>query len=156
MSLPPPTLNLLDANQRTRLIKSTRKLGKVLGTTPYVVESPEFIVPTRSVSRPYTSSSIKQNTLQRSRSLSQASFQSNSTIAESDTCLLHDSEKSWKNPQANTHASRMRNNPGPSRRHVVQQSAVCLQDCAQLWPGVQTIVTAKIMFHSCKLLASVS
>ena len=38
-TMPPPTSNLLDAAQRSRLIRSTRKLGKVLGTTPCVVES---------------------------------------------------------------------------------------------------------------------
>ncbi|KAL5504813.1 hypothetical protein ACEPAH_7476 [Sanghuangporus vaninii] len=37
--MPPPTFNHLDAAQRSRLIRSTRKLGKVLGTTPCVVES---------------------------------------------------------------------------------------------------------------------
>ena len=40
---PPPTSNHLDLNQKSRLIKSTRKLGQVLGTTPYLLESsPEF------------------------------------------------------------------------------------------------------------------
>lgn len=38
---PPPTCNLLDAAQRTRLIKSSRKLGKMLGATPYVLEEDE-------------------------------------------------------------------------------------------------------------------
>ncbi|RPD53693.1 hypothetical protein L226DRAFT_455542 [Lentinus tigrinus ALCF2SS1-7] len=36
---PPPTFNTLDTRQRTRLIRSTRKLGAVLGTTPQLVES---------------------------------------------------------------------------------------------------------------------
>ena len=35
---PPPTFNTLDSRQRTRLIRSTRKLGAVLGTTPQLVE----------------------------------------------------------------------------------------------------------------------
>ncbi|KAI0655010.1 hypothetical protein C8Q70DRAFT_924613 [Cubamyces menziesii] len=35
---PPPTSNTLDARQRTRLIRSTRKLGAVLGTTPQLAE----------------------------------------------------------------------------------------------------------------------
>ncbi|KAI0643954.1 hypothetical protein C8Q79DRAFT_927830 [Trametes meyenii] len=34
----PPTSNTLDARQRTRLIRSTRKLGAVLGTTPQLLE----------------------------------------------------------------------------------------------------------------------
>lgn len=37
---PPPTSNCLDLNQKSRLIKSTRKLGQVLGTTPYLLEIP--------------------------------------------------------------------------------------------------------------------
>ena len=36
---PPPTSNHLDLNQKSRLIKSTRKLGQVLGTTPYLLET---------------------------------------------------------------------------------------------------------------------
>ena len=35
---PPPTFNTLDGRQRARLIRSTRKLGDVLGTTPLLVE----------------------------------------------------------------------------------------------------------------------
>ncbi|KAI0354161.1 hypothetical protein OH77DRAFT_1426606 [Trametes cingulata] len=35
---PPPTTNTLDARQRARLIRSTRKLGAVLGTTPKLAE----------------------------------------------------------------------------------------------------------------------
>jgi hypothetical protein len=38
---PPPTSNHLDLNQKSRLIKSTRKLGQVLGTTPYLLETSE-------------------------------------------------------------------------------------------------------------------
>ncbi|KAI0666526.1 hypothetical protein C8Q78DRAFT_994910 [Trametes maxima] len=34
----PPTSNTLDARQRARLIRSTRKLGAVLGTTPQLLE----------------------------------------------------------------------------------------------------------------------
>ena len=46
----PPTCNLLDAAQRTRLIKSTRKLEKVLGTTPYVLEELEMAPGTNEAS----------------------------------------------------------------------------------------------------------
>ncbi|KAF8139803.1 hypothetical protein EV363DRAFT_1310687 [Boletus edulis] len=35
----PPTTNTLDSHQRSRLIRSTRKLGAVLGTTPYLLEN---------------------------------------------------------------------------------------------------------------------
>ncbi|KAG6371531.1 hypothetical protein JVT61DRAFT_9237 [Boletus reticuloceps] len=35
----PPTTNTLDSYQRSRLIRSTRKLGAVLGTTPYLLEN---------------------------------------------------------------------------------------------------------------------
>lgn len=36
--VPPPTVNNLDAQARTRLLRSTRKLGVVLGATPFLVE----------------------------------------------------------------------------------------------------------------------
>ncbi|KAI0002443.1 hypothetical protein BJV74DRAFT_815843 [Russula compacta] len=36
---PPPTTNKLDAAQRARVIRSSRKLGAVLGTTPFLLES---------------------------------------------------------------------------------------------------------------------
>ncbi|KAH0838697.1 hypothetical protein J3R83DRAFT_7025 [Lanmaoa asiatica] len=35
----PPTTNILGSEQRERLIRSTRKLGAVLGTTPYILEN---------------------------------------------------------------------------------------------------------------------
>lgn len=35
---PPPTVNSLDPEERSRLLRSTRKLGAVLGATPIVVE----------------------------------------------------------------------------------------------------------------------
>ncbi|KAN0101014.1 hypothetical protein V8E55_000998 [Tylopilus felleus] len=35
----PPTTNVLDSQQRLRLMRSTRKLGAVLGTTPYLLEN---------------------------------------------------------------------------------------------------------------------
>ncbi|KAF8240380.1 hypothetical protein L208DRAFT_1384421 [Tricholoma matsutake] len=37
---PPPTLNNLDPHQRTRLLRSTRKLEALLGITPYLLEPP--------------------------------------------------------------------------------------------------------------------
>jgi len=35
----PPTINTLNSQQRLRLMRSTRKLGAVLGTTPYLLEN---------------------------------------------------------------------------------------------------------------------
>jgi hypothetical protein len=49
VTAPPPTLNNLDPHQRTRLLRSTRKLGALLGTTPYLLEH------TTSSSRPQPS-----------------------------------------------------------------------------------------------------
>ena len=45
---PPPTFNTLDTRQRTRLIRSTRKLGAVLGTTPQLVESESPVSPEKT------------------------------------------------------------------------------------------------------------
>ena len=39
----PPTRNHLDSEQRSRLIRSTRKLGAVLGTTPQLAEPESFL-----------------------------------------------------------------------------------------------------------------
>jgi len=41
---PPPTTNTLDLQQRARLIRSTRKLGALLGTTPYLLEGDDLAV----------------------------------------------------------------------------------------------------------------
>lgn len=41
---PLPTTNTLDSQQRARLIRSTRKLGALLGTTPYLLEGDGFSV----------------------------------------------------------------------------------------------------------------
>ena len=35
---PPPTSNTLTSNQRQQLLRSTRKLTKLLGSTPYLVD----------------------------------------------------------------------------------------------------------------------
>jgi hypothetical protein len=42
---PPPTTNKLDAVQRARVMRSSRKLGAVLGTTPFLLESCGVTVP---------------------------------------------------------------------------------------------------------------
>ena len=39
----PPTSNILDGRQRARLIRSTRKLGAVLGTTPQLLEDDDDV-----------------------------------------------------------------------------------------------------------------
>lgn len=49
---PPLTSNIIDTKQRNRLMRSTRKLGAVLGTTPQVVE------PEPSLARPPISISL--------------------------------------------------------------------------------------------------
>ncbi|KAH8111411.1 hypothetical protein DFH11DRAFT_634501 [Phellopilus nigrolimitatus] len=38
---PPPTFNTLDPFQRARLVRTTRKLGRVLGTTPILLDATE-------------------------------------------------------------------------------------------------------------------
>ncbi|KIL59100.1 hypothetical protein M378DRAFT_278039 [Amanita muscaria Koide BX008] len=43
-TLPPPTINSLDASQRARLVKSARKLGNLLGATPHVLD-PDLLLP---------------------------------------------------------------------------------------------------------------
>ncbi|TBU22780.1 hypothetical protein BD311DRAFT_124617 [Dichomitus squalens] len=54
---PPPTYNTLDSRQKTRLIRTTRKLGAVLGTTPHLAESdsPVFVSPDRERPLPFSS-----------------------------------------------------------------------------------------------------
>lgn len=43
--LPPVTCNNLDNYQRARLVRSTRKIGAVLGTTPHLVEADACVFP---------------------------------------------------------------------------------------------------------------
>lgn len=52
----PPTSNYLGFNQKSRLIKSTRKLGQVLGTTPFLLETPAELPITLLPIGPRTSS----------------------------------------------------------------------------------------------------
>ena len=51
---PPPTNNYLDPEQRSRLLRSTRKLGELLGTTPFLLE-PEAEDPTPHIPRAHAS-----------------------------------------------------------------------------------------------------
>ncbi|KLO09166.1 hypothetical protein SCHPADRAFT_577735 [Schizopora paradoxa] len=95
----PPTCNVLDAQQRSRLIKTTRKLGKMLGTTPVIIadsdasSSVERAPMPERVPRSAASSSLdlsypgvsnrKGTPLTRSRSLSQASQLSTDSASSS-------------------------------------------------------------------------
>ncbi|KAI0056714.1 hypothetical protein BV25DRAFT_1775306, partial [Artomyces pyxidatus] len=63
----PPTLNTLDAVQRTRLIRSARKLGAVLGTTPFLLESDGAMVPVNPL--PTTATRMQVPAHSHSRSL---------------------------------------------------------------------------------------
>jgi len=51
---PPPTNNTLDPEQRSRLLRSTRKLGELLGTTPFLLE-PETEDPISPIPRAHAS-----------------------------------------------------------------------------------------------------
>ncbi|KAI0339196.1 hypothetical protein BDW22DRAFT_607856 [Trametopsis cervina] len=63
LTAPPPTINVLDNKQRHRLVRSTRKLGAILGATPHLTESShtQVIQLTR-----YTSSSTSSASSSRS------------------------------------------------------------------------------------------
>ena len=52
--VPPPTNNSLDPEQRSRLLRSTRKLGELFGTTPFLLE-PEVDDSTPSIPRVHAS-----------------------------------------------------------------------------------------------------
>ena len=89
---PPPTSNHLDFNQKSRLIKSTRKLGQVLGTTPYLLETPSElpitllpIGPRTASPAPSTSScsSVESSIKSIKRSRRQGSIFENSPIVHS-------------------------------------------------------------------------
>jgi hypothetical protein len=96
---PPPTSNYLDLNQKSRLIKSTRKLGQVLGTTPYLLEAPaEFpisfhqIGPRTSSPTPSTSSTSSTSSAESIKSMKrshrQCSIFGYPTSASSSTSSL--------------------------------------------------------------------
>ncbi|KIJ21362.1 hypothetical protein PAXINDRAFT_164886 [Paxillus involutus ATCC 200175] len=80
----PPTTNTLDSHQRARLMRSTRKLGAVLGTTPYLLDNdiPVTLLPIGKTKKS-TSLALKRQgsifTHHSSQSLSVASFSSTST-----------------------------------------------------------------------------
>jgi len=88
---PPPTSNHLDNNQKSRLIKSTRKLGQVLGTTPHLLETtpehPVSFLPigprTNSPTPSTTSTSSVESTRSIKRSRRQGSIFQYSPIVHS-------------------------------------------------------------------------
>lgn len=59
---PPPTTNVLDSRQRMRLIRSARKLGAVMGTTPYLLEAdvPITLLPIGGTKKSVTGKALKR------------------------------------------------------------------------------------------------
>ncbi|KAI5997795.1 hypothetical protein F5J12DRAFT_850404 [Pisolithus orientalis] len=57
---PPPTTNTLDSHQRARLIRSTRKLGSLLGTTPFLLEGDATTVLPAAGNTRHTSKALKR------------------------------------------------------------------------------------------------
>ncbi|KAG1764171.1 hypothetical protein EV702DRAFT_1154942 [Suillus placidus] len=59
---PPPTTNILDSQQRMRLIRSARKLGAVMGTTPYLLEAdvPITLLPIGGNKKSVTGKALKR------------------------------------------------------------------------------------------------
>ncbi|PSR72663.1 hypothetical protein PHLCEN_2v11471 [Hermanssonia centrifuga] len=83
--MPPPTSNHLDNRQRRRLVRSTRKLGDVLGATPIVAEfelSPPIPIPSSrpraSVSSSSSESTVSSEEKQSRRQASICSYSPNS------------------------------------------------------------------------------
>ncbi|THH10446.1 hypothetical protein EW145_g1320 [Phellinidium pouzarii] len=69
----PSTCNHLDAAQRSRFIRTSRKLGKVLGTTPYIMESLPSL-PAVSMSMSVTGMASKRNSAPPTPTASWSSF----------------------------------------------------------------------------------
>ncbi|KIJ58925.1 hypothetical protein HYDPIDRAFT_117060 [Hydnomerulius pinastri MD-312] len=83
---PPPTTNTLDSQQRARLMRSTRKLGAVLGTTPYLLEGdiPVTLLPIGRTKKPTSKALKRQGSIfmhHHAQSLSVTSFSSASTAS---------------------------------------------------------------------------
>ncbi|KAI5122874.1 hypothetical protein M0805_003326 [Coniferiporia weirii] len=70
---PPPTCNHLDAAQRSRFIRTSRKLGKVLGTTPYIAD-PFPALPALSMTRSLTDAASKRRSAPPTPAASYTSF----------------------------------------------------------------------------------
>lgn len=84
---PPPTANTLKPYQRSRLMKSTRKLGKILGTTPYLLESSDLPITLLPVGRPRKSAKTPRSVFTHSASSSVSSFGSESPLISSSISL---------------------------------------------------------------------
>ncbi|KAF8148675.1 hypothetical protein B0H34DRAFT_736549 [Crassisporium funariophilum] len=87
---PPPTNNNLDPEQRSRRLRSTRKLGAVLGTTPFLLEPESRDESTSSLPSPRTRAVRREGRIFHSHSSSISSV--NST--EPDYVLVNSSSHS--------------------------------------------------------------
>jgi hypothetical protein len=162
--LPPPTLNALDCAQKARLIRSTRKLGAVLGTTPYFFEEQQVatrqLLPIRpSVSPPRSNSqrqaqptTISQPTHRRSVSYPspEASFLDFSTSSRSSTATKDEPPALSRPPspkklkakgKPKPHALDLRISPSSSR------PCLHLPDSASSWPR-PTSPTASLTYRN--------
>ncbi|KAF9229795.1 hypothetical protein BS17DRAFT_771937 [Gyrodon lividus] len=82
----PSTTNTLDSQQRARLMRSTRKLGAILGTTPYLLENdiPVTLLPIGKTKKATAKALKRQGSIfthHQSQSLSVTSFSSASTTS---------------------------------------------------------------------------
>ncbi|KIM75293.1 hypothetical protein PILCRDRAFT_827394 [Piloderma croceum F 1598] len=84
---PPPTANTLKPHQRSRLMKSTQKLGKILGTTPYLLESSDLPITLLPVGGPRKSAKAPRSVFTHSASSSVSSFGSESPLTSSSISL---------------------------------------------------------------------
>ncbi|KAH7890546.1 hypothetical protein F5I97DRAFT_44285 [Phlebopus sp. FC_14] len=83
---PPPTSNTLSSHERNALIRSSKKLGRMLGDVPRFIDEDQDI-PTAPASRPSTSSGLPEL----SRSITTSSMASRCSTAPQ-----RDSESSWR------------------------------------------------------------
>jgi hypothetical protein len=120
-STPPPTANKLASDQKFRLMRSTRKLGQVLGTTPHLLETslPITLLPVGS-KKSVKGSRSDRSMLAHSPSSSTSSFQSDLSIssrapsppplplfdAKSDALLMPHPNFSDPKPHRSTNAPR--------------------------------------------------
>ncbi|KAG6333028.1 hypothetical protein ID866_6063 [Astraeus odoratus] len=104
---PPPTTNTLDSQQRARLIRSTRKLGALLGTTPYLLEgdAPIALLPL-GTNKKYTSKALKR----------QGSIFSHHQTKSSLTSLSSSSSTSLLSLSSSSSLVSLPHSVGPGRR----------------------------------------
>ena len=80
---PPPTSNRLGSNQRHRLMKSTDKLARVLGTTPYLLEVSELpitLLPVGNSKKATKASRRERSIISHSASSSSSSLTMNGSV----------------------------------------------------------------------------